>query len=172
MEQILSGPIQAADLEPELPNPHRRGDDRLRKSAVGRAADLLLLVPDMFVLLCRLIGDGRVRVRYKLLLAGALIYFIWPFDLLPEAILGPIGYLDDLILAAYAVNTILQNTDASVLRQHWGGRSEVLVAVRRALAAADTIVLAPAESEGQGRSVILSEEILPLQAGTTGGGPT
>lgn len=34
----------------------------------------------------------------KVLFIGALVYILSPVDFLPEAILGPIGYLDDLIM--------------------------------------------------------------------------
>ena len=87
-----------------------------RKSAVlGKTAEFLLLVPDMFMLLWRLTTDSRVTGKNKVLLGSAVVYFILPFDLIPEAVVGPIGYLDDLVFAAYALNTILRDTDPEVL---------------------------------------------------------
>src|ERR1700694_618428 len=53
----------------------------------------LLLAPDIFILLVRLVFDKEVPRRSRLLIGGAIAYWISPFDLLPEAILGPIGYL-------------------------------------------------------------------------------
>ncbi|MEN9560333.1 MAG: hypothetical protein RLZZ502_1544, partial [Pseudomonadota bacterium] len=47
----------------------------------------------------------RRRMTWKkaviLLLAAA--YFVSPFDLIPEALLGPIGWLDDLGVLAWAL---------------------------------------------------------------------
>lgn len=150
MEQTTSETIQPSEREPELPRAHQRFYDRMRRSidaAVGRrgaiaekAAEWLLLVPDMFVLLWRLTRDERVSRKHKLLLGGAIVYFISPFDLLPEAILGPIGYLDDLVLSAYVLNKILKDTDPAILRQHWGGQGDVLETIKRLLNAADSMV--------------------------------
>lgn len=35
-----------------------------------------------------------------LVLLGGGLYLLWPLDLLPEALLGPVGYIDDLIIAS------------------------------------------------------------------------
>jgi uncharacterized membrane protein YkvA (DUF1232 family) len=32
------------------------------------------------------------------LIAAVIVYVVSPFDLLPEALVGPIGYLDDLVM--------------------------------------------------------------------------
>lgn len=36
----------------------------------------------------------------KWMIAGAVIYFISPLDLFPEALLGPMGYLEDILVLA------------------------------------------------------------------------
>src|ERR1700740_67338 len=57
----------------------------------GGGIALLLVVPDIFILLVRLMLDKNVPRRARLLIGGAIAYFISPIDLLPELILGPIG---------------------------------------------------------------------------------
>jgi len=112
-----------------------------RKGGVlGKTAEFLLLVPDMFMLLWRLTIDSRVTGKNKVLLGSAVVYFILPFDLVPEAIVGPMGYLDDLVFAAYVLKTILTDTDPEVLREHWTGSEDVLLTIQRVLTAADTLV--------------------------------
>lgn len=127
----------------------RRFYDRIRESiqeftagrkVVGKTAEFLMLVPDIFMLLWRLTTDSRVARKDKLLLGSAVAYFILPFDLIPEAIVGPIGYLDDLVFAVYVLNKILTHTDAAVLREHWSGNGDVLETIQRTLNAADTLV--------------------------------
>ena len=110
------------------------------KGVVGKTAEYLMLVPDMFMLLWRLTTDSRVAGKDKVLLGSAVAYFILPFDLIPEAIVGPIGYLDDLVFAAYVLNKILNHTDAAILREHWSGSGDVLDTIQRVLNAADTLV--------------------------------
>jgi len=124
--------------------------DRIRKSIqefvdgksaiLGKTAEFLLLVPDVFILLWRLTTDSRVKGKSKVLLGSAIAYFILPFDLIPEAIVGPIGYLDDLVFAVYVLNKIVTDTDPNILREHWSGGEDVLDMIQRVLNAADSLV--------------------------------
>jgi uncharacterized membrane protein YkvA (DUF1232 family) len=108
--------------------------------AVSKTAEFLLLVPDVFILLWRLASDGRVEGKNKVLLGSAIAYYIFPFDIMPEALLGPIGYLDDLVFGVYVLNKVLKDTDPSILRQHWSGSSDVLDSIQKVLNAADSLV--------------------------------
>jgi len=127
----------------------KRFYDRLRESIhefsrdkgmIGKSAEYLMLVPDMFMLLWRLTTDKRVSGKSKVLLGSGVAYFILPFDLIPEALVGPIGYMDDLVFAVYVLNRILNDTDPSILREHWSGEGDILEKIRHVLGAADTLV--------------------------------
>jgi uncharacterized membrane protein YkvA (DUF1232 family) len=117
----------------------RRFVDR-KDSVFGKTADFLMLVPDVFILLWRLLRDSRVSGKNKVLLGSAVAYYILPFDLIPEAIVGPIGYLDDLIFGVYVLNRMVKDTDASILREHWSGSEDVLQTIQRVMIAADELV--------------------------------
>ncbi|HEY4641770.1 MAG TPA: DUF1232 domain-containing protein [Thermoanaerobaculia bacterium] len=107
---------------------------------LGKTAEYLLLVPDVFILLWRLATDSRVTGKDKVLLGSSIAYYIIPFDFIPEALVGPIGYLDDLVFGVYVLNKVLGNVDASVLREHWPGDTDVLESIQRVLNAADSLV--------------------------------
>jgi uncharacterized membrane protein YkvA (DUF1232 family) len=107
---------------------------------LGKTTEFLLLVPDVFILLWRLTTDSRVNGKDKVLLGSAVAYYVMPFDLIPEAIVGPIGYLDDLVLGVYVLNKILGSVDASIVREHWSGSDDVLDAIQRVLNAAEGLV--------------------------------
>jgi uncharacterized membrane protein YkvA (DUF1232 family) len=109
-------------------------------SALGRTAEFLLLAPDVFILLWRLLRDSRVTGRNKVLLGSAVVYYIFPFDLIPEGFLGPIGYLDDLVFGVYVLNRMLVDVDPNVLREHWSGGEDVLLTIQRVTNAADQLV--------------------------------
>ncbi len=111
-----------------------------RGSAAEKTAGFLLLVPDVFVLLWRLTSDSRVSGKDKVLLGSGIAYFILPFDLIPEAIVGPIGYLDDLVFGVYILNKVLSDTDPEIVRQHWSGSEDILVTIQKVLNAADNLV--------------------------------
>ena len=143
---------EAAESAESAPQPDRaaRFYDRLRsairsyvekKSAVlGKTADFLLLVPDVFILLFRLATDSRVVSKDKVLLGSAIAYYIFPFDIIPEALMGPMGFLDDLVFGVYVLNKMLTTIDVAIIREHWSGSEDVLATIQRVLNAADSRV--------------------------------
>jgi uncharacterized membrane protein YkvA (DUF1232 family) len=140
----------AADVRPDRVE---RFYDRLRANisrslerkggAVEKAAEFLLMVPDVFILLWRLVNDPAVSGRNKVLLGSSIAYYIFPFDLIPEAFTGPLGYLDDLVFGVFVLNKILRETDVEVVRSHWPGSTDVLETIQRVLGAAESLVGAP-----------------------------
>lgn len=111
-----------------------------KKAHLDKSAEYLLLVPDMFMLLWRLVNDSRVTAKNKVLLGSGLAYYIFPLDIMPEALLGPIGYLDDLVFGVYLLNRMLTDTDPGILREHWSGSDDVLATIQNVLNAADNLV--------------------------------
>jgi uncharacterized membrane protein YkvA (DUF1232 family) len=109
-------------------------------SMAGKTGEYLLLAPDVFVLLWRLINDSRVNAKNKVMLGSGLAYYIFPLDIMPEGFLGPIGYIDDLVFGVYLLNKMLTDTDPEILREHWSGSSDILESIRNVLNAADNLV--------------------------------
>lgn len=103
-------------------------------------AQLLLLAPDLFHLLTRLMLDSRIPAAEKAGLGAAIAYFISPIDLLPEALLGPIGYIDDVALAAYAINRLINAGHGAVAKELWAGDGDLLASVQRILEVADQAI--------------------------------
>jgi uncharacterized membrane protein YkvA (DUF1232 family) len=89
------------------------------------AAEALLLVPDVFILLVRLALDKEVPRGTRALIGGALAYFVMPADLLPEAILGAGGYLEDLVLAAAVLSQAFGGELERYAHKHWSGSHEL-----------------------------------------------
>lgn len=115
--------------------------DRLRERIVesvekrgGRAGEAsvraLLLVPDVFMLLVRLAVDKEVPSSARMLIGGALAYFVLPIDLLPEAILGVGGYVDDLVLAIAVLSQAFSGDLEPYARKHWSGTEDLRVVLR------------------------------------------
>lgn len=111
-----------------------------RGPKLGKTKEYLLFVPDVFILMFRLFRDDRVAVQDKAILGTGLAYFIFPLDVMPEAFMGPLGYLDDLVFAAYILNRMLLHTDEEILREHWSGKDDVLVMIRQVLKVGDSLV--------------------------------
>jgi len=99
--------------------------------------DLLLLAPDFFHLLVKLMLDRRIPVEKKLKLSAAIAYFITPLDFLPEAILGPLGFMDDLALAAYILNDFINTQNMDIIYEHWAGETDNMASIQNVLTGAD-----------------------------------
>jgi len=127
-------------IEIELNPKELRLYDRLRASVLelrpGQTAglgDLLLLLPDMVVLLFRLVRDPRVPLGPKLIAGAALAYVLSPIDLVPEILLGPIGLIDDLLIVGAALSQLLKVVHPDIVRQHWPGQGDALETVDRVM---------------------------------------
>lgn len=72
-------------------------------------------------LIMRLMLDGRVPFRLKLLLPAAIVYVIMPFDLVPDFLLLP-GRIDDLIVLVGAGLMFLLMAPREVLTEHATGQ--------------------------------------------------
>ena len=96
----------------------------------------LLALPDLFHLIARLVLDKRMDATAKTILAVALAYAVSPFDLLPD-FLGPLGFVDDLLVIALAIETVLLRVPKKVLTEHWAGEGDIVELVRDIREAAD-----------------------------------
>ncbi len=103
-------------------------------------AEYIIWAPDLFHLLVRLSLDKDVPSAEKAKLAIVIAYFISPIDFLPEAILGPIGYSDDIVLAAYVLNSMINRIDPQIVERHWAGDEEALKVIRRIIEVADQML--------------------------------
>jgi len=106
-------------------------------------ASYILLIPDLMALFVRLMGDPRVSAALKAQIAAASAYVIVPLDLLPEALMGPAGLIDDAIVAVIALNGVVKmmgQAGEDVLRQYWDGDEDILKVIKDVLGKADHFV--------------------------------
>lgn len=106
----------------------------------GKALKALLLVPDVFMLLVRLALDKDVPGPTRALIGGALAYFILPADLLPEALIGGAGYLEDLVLAAAVLSQAFGGELETYARRHWSGSEELRTVLHDLTATANSLL--------------------------------
>jgi uncharacterized membrane protein YkvA (DUF1232 family) len=124
----------------ELNPRERRLYDRLRERIVpakdsgsnGRSGvrDLVLLLPDLTILLVRLLGDSRVPILQKGVAIAGVAYVLSPVDLVPALLFGPVGLLDDLFVVAACLSRLLNHVHPDVVRGHWSGRGDALDAIQ------------------------------------------
>lgn len=132
------------DLNPR----ERRLYDRLRASLAAPPRpgehsglrDLVLLLPDLAALLFRLLRDPRVPRGGKAIALLGISYLLSPIDFVPEAVFGPLGLVDDLLVVGAALSRILNYVHPDVVRSHWSGQGDALDAIQRASGWAETSV--------------------------------
>jgi uncharacterized membrane protein YkvA (DUF1232 family) len=127
---------------------YQRVRSRLVAWAQGAGAgkettNYILMIPDFMALFVRLMGDPRVSTALKAEIAAASAYVISPIDLMPEMVLGPAGLIDDVIVAAIALNRVVAamgQAGEDVLRQYWDGDDDILMVIKSLLTRADKFV--------------------------------
>ncbi|MDQ3940929.1 MAG: DUF1232 domain-containing protein [Actinomycetota bacterium] len=108
-------------------------DPKLDPTTQTKLREYALLVPRLLKLLWRLARDPRVPPRTKatlFLLAG---YLASPVDVIPDFILGPLGHVDDIIIVAFALDSMLNRLPEHIVKEHWDGDEDVLQIVREIL---------------------------------------
>lgn len=93
--------------------------------AKRRIKNVLLFIPNMLLLCARLLKDPRVPGTEKALLAGAIVYAIIPFDLIPDMI-PFVGQIDDAYLISLTLLRLMDRTDPKIVREHWAGGGDVV----------------------------------------------
>ncbi|MBT2582136.1 DUF1232 domain-containing protein [Planococcus sp. ISL-109] len=90
------------------------------------AGQFVFFAPDLFHLLTRLLLDSRIDKKSRAYVGAGVLYFMAPIDLIPEILIGPAGYMDDVIVAVYVINTILNKFPREVVTEHWAGDEDLL----------------------------------------------
>ena len=102
--------------------------------------DYILIAPDLFYLLLKLVQDKDVPQIKKVKLLSAIAYFISPIDVIPEALVGPVGYLDDILIAAYVLNDLINSVDPQIVKRNWVGSTDILYTIKKILINVDNIL--------------------------------
>ena len=105
----------------------------LALGVAGRRTDARALagfIPDCVVLFERLLSQATVLRWRRGLLVAALAYLAMPLDIVPDFI--PLaGQLDDAIVVALALRSVLRGCGEALLREHWPGPERSLQVIRR-----------------------------------------
>src|SRR5881409_3453609 len=96
-----------------------------RRQLKSRMKNLLMFLPNMFMLCARLMVDSRVPRAERALFAAAVIYAIIPFDFIPDMI-PFVGQVDDLFLISLTLLRLIDRTDDTVVREHWRGGGDIV----------------------------------------------
>ena len=96
------------------------------------AMPALRLLPNIVVLVRRLLGDPATPRSVRWALGFLVVYIVSPIDLLPEFLPG-IGPLDDIIVAALVLRWVGRRIGREALVAHWPGTPESFRLLERLL---------------------------------------
>jgi uncharacterized membrane protein YkvA (DUF1232 family) len=112
--------VKVKERAASLPKPRRE-----RVELRDRMRGFLMFLPNLVLLLGRMLKDGRVPTAEKALFVAAIVYVISPIDLIPD-IFPFIGQVDDLYLVVLTLLRLINRTDDTVVRQHWSGGGDIV----------------------------------------------
>ncbi len=98
---------------------------REKNELKGRLRSFIMFLPNMVMLLGRLLKDARVPAAEKALFAAAIVYVISPLDFIPD-VFPFIGQVDDLYVVALVLLRLINRSDETVVRQHWSGGGDIV----------------------------------------------
>ena len=81
--------------------------------------------PDIYKLLSDILNDKRLKPDMRQKTCATLGYFVVPFDIIPEQIYGPQGYIDDIFLCSHVLIEIKEENGIEFLDEHWEGDEEL-----------------------------------------------
>jgi uncharacterized membrane protein YkvA (DUF1232 family) len=108
----------------EIEKADKRLSRKERSGLKGRMQNFLMFLPNMVVLLGRMLKDVRVPTAEKALFLAAIVYVISPLDFIPD-VFPFIGQVDDIYVVALTLLRLINRTDAEIVREHWSGGGDI-----------------------------------------------
>lgn len=91
------------------------------KSYKGDKEEIIELAPELFKIMTNLLEDHRTPTKAKPLINAAIAYFVAPYDVLPEEVHGPIGFMDDIFLCTFVLRNLEGIVSLELLEDNWDG---------------------------------------------------
>lgn len=105
----------------------------------NRMKSFLMFLPNMVMLLGRLLKDPRVPTTEKALFIGAIVYVISPLDFIPD-VLPFIGQVDDIYVVALTLIRLVNRTNEDVVRENWSGGGDIVALIDSVASIAPTFL--------------------------------
>lgn len=75
-------------------------------------------LPTYIRLSFHLMLDARVQWYLKLLYLAVVLYVVSPFDIIPDFILPPLGWVEDIVVYLIALHNLVKYSPADVVKEH------------------------------------------------------
>lgn len=81
--------------------------------------------PELFRLLTDILNVKQIDPIIRLKVSAALGYFVAPYDIIPEKVYGPLGYIDDIFISVYVLKDIEDDLGLGYLESIWEGNKNL-----------------------------------------------
>lgn len=81
--------------------------------------------PALYILLTDILNENNIDSIIRLKISAALAYFVAPYDVIPEKIYGPMGYVDDIYVTIIVLKDIADDLGLGYLESLWKGDKEL-----------------------------------------------
>lgn len=78
--------------------------------------------PDLFNLLTKLLNEDFLSSNDRMMINSAIAYFVTPYDIIPEQIYGPYGYVDDIFISCFVLCNIAESYGFDLLEKIWNNQ--------------------------------------------------
>ncbi|ADL58459.1 MULTISPECIES: YkvA family protein [Methanothermobacter] len=96
--------------------------------------------PDLFRLLADVLRSDELGSDERLRISAAMGYLVAPYDVIPEEIYGPHGYIDDVYLCAVVVDELASRHGYGFLEEYWAGDEDLEYVIEECMERASEIL--------------------------------
>lgn len=96
--------------------------------------------PDLFKLLTEILNERDVNPQLRLKVCAAIAYYVAPFDVIPETIYGPNGYIDDIYVCCFVLKEIESEMGIEFLESLWEGEQDLKHALDESYSKSEIVV--------------------------------
>ena len=75
--------------------------------------------PELYKLLCSCLNHKELNSDLRLSISAAIAYYVVSMDVIPEAIYGPRGYIDDIYISVFVLRKVAHELGYEFLQELW-----------------------------------------------------
>lgn len=111
-------------MEREFKDFHDTLEENL-KSYTGQYDSFIDHSPELFLLLTEMLNLNEITSYERLKISAAIAYFVVPYDVIPEQIYGPYGYVDDIFISTFIIKEVGEMYGYDLLEKLWHEKSDL-----------------------------------------------
>jgi len=92
----------------------------------GGVKDYIYYLPALFKALSGTLDRPELEAEDRKIVLTALGYLVVPNDLLPEAVYGPVGYIDDVFVCCLVIERLVKKYSISFVEPYWEKETDLL----------------------------------------------